>query len=571
MDSFHPFNPNPSYDISSNLELASLLKIPVSKLTYYAYHLADSEKYTAFEIKKRNGSPRLIEAPIKGLKDIQKEVAVFLDARYKPRSCVFAYVKSKGIVEHAAVHIGQRWLLRLDLKDFFHTIKAPRVAGLLRRPPYNFAKSPAETIARICTKDGRLTQGAPSSPTISNLLCKGLDYKLKEISAKNKCYYSRYADDIFISNNGSIFPSAIASRSSEGNVELSPALQEIVSTAGFFINTNKTTLRMRSERQLVTGIVANKKSNVPKEFKNSVRAALYAWERHGLEAAEQYWRTKIDIKNRPPVEGNDGARFKWSIRGKINHIAHVKSYSDPTFLSLARRLQALDPSYHIDEQRILHSLTDEIHIYTEGVTDIKHLESALRHFKKNNEFLHLNLILKTPKKTGSSPLKSLCENLSEAPQKQLTICIFDRDEPAITKEMGGSSVNYRDHTNNVFSMLIEAPYFRENNDSICIEHLYRDETIYTKDTEGRRLYSKDEFDSLGCHTKEPNIFCRANKGSLIYDDNVIDLAQKKNIALPKNKFADYISSGAPPFCNTDFSGFRSIFSKIIEIAALYKK
>jgi RNA-directed DNA polymerase len=272
MDAFYPFVSNPTYKISNNLELAKILNMPVSKLTYYAYHLPEEKKYTSFNIRKRNGEPRLIEAPIKGLKDIQKNIAKILSKEYKPRACVFAYVNKRGIVENASTHIGQRWLLRFDLKNFFHTINTSRISGMLRRPPYNFAKSPAEVVARICTKDGRLTQGAPSSPVISNILCKGLDYNLKELAAKNKCYYSRYADDIFISNNGSLFPSAIAVRSTEGNVELSPELNEIIEASGFKLNTHKTTLRMRSERQLVTGIVVNRKSNVPKEFINSAAA-----------------------------------------------------------------------------------------------------------------------------------------------------------------------------------------------------------------------------------------------------------------------------------------------------------
>ncbi|AZZ46133.1 reverse transcriptase [Pseudomonadaceae bacterium SI-3] len=570
MDSFYPFIPNPPYKISNNTELANLLKIPVARLTYYAYYLPDEQKYTSFNIRKRNGNPRLIEAPIKGLKDIQRAISVYLYEQYKPRSCVFAYVQGKGIVEHASIHIGQRWLLRFDLKDFFHTIKTSRISGLLRRPPYSLAKGPAETIARICSKDGRLTQGSPSSPVISNLLCKGLDYKIKELAAKNKCYYSRYADDIFISNNGSVFPSAIAIRTLEGTAELSLALQEIVSASGFQINKSKTTLRMRSERQIVTGIIVNRKSNIPKEFLNSVRAALYAWERFGLEAAENYWRKNIDPKNGFNQEDKEGPRLRWVIRGKINHIAHVKGYSDSTFLSLARRLQSLDSSYKIDEQKILHALTDEIHIYTEGITDTKHIESALKNFKKNQEFSNLNLVLKTPRKPGSASLKSLCESLSVAPQKQLTICIFDRDEPNIIKEMGGSSSNYRDHTNNVFSMIIPTPDFRDANEPLCIEHLYKDEAIYIKDSHGRRLYSKHEFDSLGCHTLEPGLFCRISKNTLIYDDNVIELSKKANIALSKNKFADYISNGAPPFCNIDFSGFRNMFSQITQIAGLYK-
>jgi RNA-directed DNA polymerase len=568
MDSFFPFDPSPKYKIANNKELAALLGISTAKLTYYAYHLADFEKYKAFTIKKRSGGDRIIEAPIKGLKNIQKTISEYLEQSYKPRACVYAYVRKKGIVEHAATHIGQRWLLRLDLKDFFHAISIVRVSGVLRRAPYNFAESPANTVARLCTVVRRLPQGSPASPVISNILCRGLDYKLKELAAMNKCYYTRYADDIFISNNGSVFPSAIATRCEDGSAELSETLKEIIAAAGFQINLDKTILRKRSERQLVTGVVVNKKSNIPKEFIKSIRAALYAWEQHGLQAAEDYWKRNIDKSNR--FDG-ESSQMKLVLRGKITHVGHVKGYSDSTFLTLVKRLRALDSGYHIDEQKMLRTVTDEIHIYTEGVTDSKHFQAALRAFQKRDEFKGLNLVFRNSKKTGSSGLKALCENLSETLQKHLTICIFDRDERAIINEMGGSPGNYRDHTNNVFSLIIPTPEFRDANDLICIEHLYRDAQIYISDVQGRRLYSKDEFDSLGCHKTDAHLFCRISKQSLIYDDQVINLQEKKNVALPKNKFADYMSTGAPPFSNIDFNGFRGTFALIVEIAASYSR
>jgi len=566
--SLFPFPFAPKCKVANNKELAALLGITTAKITYYAYHLADNEKYKEFTIKKRNGGDRLIEAPIKGLKDIQESIADILEENYKPRACVFAYVKDRGIVEHAATHIGQRWLLRLDLKDFFHTISFIRIAGILRRSPYNFAEAPAKTTALLCTKGQRLPQGSPASPVISNILCKGLDYKLKELAALNKCYYTRYADDIFISNNGSKFPPSIAIRGEDGSAELSDTLKKIIIDAGFEINLDKTILRKRSERQLVTGVVVNRKSNVPKEFIKSIRAALYAWEQHGLEAAEDYWKRKIDKSNR--FDG-ESPQMKLVLRGKITHVGHVKGYSDGTFLTLVKRLQALDSDYHIDEQKISRTITGEIHIYTEGVTDTKHFQAALRAFQRSGEFAGLNLIFRNSKKTGSSGLKALCENLCETLQRHLTICIFDRDERPIINEMSGSPGNYRDHTNNVFSLIIPTPEFRDPSDLICIEHLYQDAQIYTPDSQGRRLYSKDEFDSLGCHKDNPQLFCRVSKQSLIYDDQVINLQEKKNIALPKNKFADYIFNGAPPFSNVDFSGFRGTFTQIVAIAASYSR
>ncbi len=568
MDAFFPFDPSPKYKIANNKELAALLGITTARLTYYAYYLSDEDKYKSFVIKKRAGGERLIEAPNKGLKDIQKTIADILEESYKPRACVFAYVQKRGIVDHASTHIGQRWLLRLDLKDFFHAISAIRVSGVLRRAPYNFAESPANTLALLCTIGRRLPQGSPASPVISNIICRGLDYKLKELAASNKCYYTRYADDIFISNNGSVFPAAIASRCEDGSAELSDTIKKIITDSGFEINLDKTILRKRSERQLVTGVVVNRKSNVPKEFIKSIRAALYAWEQHGLQAAEDYWKRNIDKANR---FNGESPQMKLVIRGKITHVGHVKGYSDGTFLALVKRLQALDSDYHIDEQKILRTITGEIHIYTEGVTDTKHFQAALRAFQRRGEFLGLNLIFRNSKKTGSSGLKALCENLSETLQRQLTICIFDRDERQIINEMGGSPGNYRDHTNNVFSLIIPVPEFRDSSDLICIEHLYRDPQIYTSDNQGRRLYSKDEFDSLGCHRSEHNLFCRMTKQSLIYDDQVINLQEKRNVALPKNKFADYISTGAPPFSNVDFSGFRGTFTQIVEIASSYSR
>ncbi|EGB89086.1 hypothetical protein HMPREF9542_01451, partial [Escherichia coli MS 117-3] len=123
MDTFFPFNTSPKYKIENNKELAALIGITTAKLTYYAYYLSDDDKYHSFKIRKRINGERLIEAPNRGLKDIQKTISHFLERNYTPRSCVFAYVKERGIVEHASIHVGQRWLLRSE------------------RSPHNFPKT----------------------------------------------------------------------------------------------------------------------------------------------------------------------------------------------------------------------------------------------------------------------------------------------------------------------------------------------------------------------------------------------------------------------------------------------
>ena len=560
-------SPAPEVKIKNNKELAEVLGISVGRLTYYAYYLSADEKYSSFNISKRGGGERLIEAPVKGLKDLQKKIVEYLTTFFKPRSCVFAYVEGRGIVENADVHDLQRWILRVDLTDFFHSITQKRLVGVFSSQPFSMSHDAARTLSFLCTMNGRLAQGAPTSPILSNIICRGLDYKLKELSAKNKCYYTRYADDIFISNSGASFPRTIAEKLEDGSVELSESFCEVVSNAGFKVNLKKVFLRSRAERQIVTGLVVNKKINVPREFVRSIRAALYSWEIFGLEDAEKFWARNIDKKSR---HERSSPRFRWVLRGQINHVGHVKGYSDSVYLGLARRLAALDDSFKLDERKIRKAIAEEIQIYTEGPTDIKHLSNAFEVYQSRGEFQDLKLIFNRTKKAGSSVLKVLCENLSEAQQRHLTICIFDRDEREYIKSMGGSPGSYKDHGNNVFSLVIPVPDFRDT-DLVCIEHLYRDEDLYREDVEGRRLFSKEDFDAVSCFKGDRPLFCRIpNKNSLIYDSDIIDMVEKKNVALSKNAFADNVVTKTAPFNNVDLSGFTETFEQIRIIAGSYR-
>ncbi|WP_256214326.1 reverse transcriptase domain-containing protein [Pseudomonas sp. URIL14HWK12:I6] len=553
------------YKVLSNKHMAQILGVKTSVLAYYAYYLPDNKKYNSFNIAKRGGGFRLIEAPNKRLKDLQRIIAEYLGGYYKPRACVFAYVGKRGIVEHASVHVCQRWLLRLDLKDFFHSITAPRLAGLLSAPPFLLAPGVARTISFICTKDGRLTQGAPVSPVISNIICRGLDYSLKTYAAKNKCYYTRYADDIFFSNNGAVFPSSLARKDEAGTVILGDELKDIIKASGFLINDNKTFLRSRAERQIVTGVVVNKKSNVPREYIRQIKSALHSWKKFGLESAENYWSEKIDKRNR---WNGASISFKLALRGQINHVGHVKGYSDSVYLMLARKLSQLDNTFNFDERSIAESIAEEVHVFCEGESDILHLRHAFQCLK--SEYPSLNLIFKLPgigKGDGSSVLKNFCDMVKNHTQRHLTICLFDRDEPNIIREMSGSAVPYKDYGGNVFSLVMPSPDFR--NENICIEFLYKDVDLLRQDTQGRRLYLGEEFDQNSRFKGQGTIFKKIPKSSLILDSDIIDYQTGNNVALSKVKFAEYISNGVAPFDSVDVSAFSVIFNQIAAIRDSY--
>ncbi|PIB47422.1 hypothetical protein AOA59_00995 [Pseudomonas sp. 2822-15] len=547
-------------------DLANYLSIKRGKLAYYAYYIKPADAYNTFAIKKRSGKDRSIDAPIKGLKDIQKLVYENFSGEIEFRKCAFGYIPGRGILQNSERHVRQRWVLRVDLKDFFPSVTAVRVAGMFSSQPFNLSYKTARALALIATKHGTLPQGSPLSPWITNVICRGLDYNLQKLASRYKCYYSRYADDLYFSTSNSLFPLALAHKSeNDSNVIIGEELKAVILTAGFTPNEEKTSLRPTSQRQMVTGIVINSKPNVPKEFIKQIRAALYAWENHGLVAAEEHWAKKSDFRNRFEKAK---PRFRWVLRGKINHLRHIKGESDPVFLKLATRLKKLDPTYSFDPKLSAQSITQEVCLFVEGITDRKHIETAFKDAQNRGLYGDLNLKFNEPKENGSSNLQKLCHNLSATPQRCLTICLFDRDEPSYIKSMGGSSSDYLDHNNNVYSLILPYPKFRAEPD-ICIEHLYEDKDLFMPDSKGRRLFSRDEFDKHSCHIKEPNVFIKLPAKSLIVDSNVIDISTKESIALSKNDFASQIYTATPPFDNVSFSGFIPLFDKIQEIKNLF--
>ncbi|EMO4462912.1 TPA: reverse transcriptase domain-containing protein [Pseudomonas aeruginosa] len=553
--------------INSLQDLANFLSVKRGLLAYYAFYVSPGDAYSNFSIKKRSGSDRSIDAPVKGLRDIQTIIYKKFSGEIEFRKCAFGYIPGRGIFQNSERHIRQRWVLRIDLKDFFPSITAVRVAGIFSAQPFNISYKAARTLALIATKNGVLPQGSPLSPWISNVVCRGLDYTLQKLASRHKCYYTRYADDLYFSTSNSVFPSALAHRSEkESIIVIGDELKAAIIAAGFTPNEEKTSLRPASQRQIVTGVVVNSKPNVPKEFVKGIRAALYAWEKHGLLSAEENWQKNVDVRNR---WDSANPRFRWVLRGKINHLRHIKGEADPVYIKLASRLKSLDNTYSFDPKLSALSITQEVSVFSEGITDKKHLEIAFKHAQSKGLYPDLNLKFYVPNEAGSSNLQKLCYGLSSTPQRCLTICLFDRDESQYIKSMGGSSSDYLDHNNNVYSLILPHPAFRTEPD-ICIEHLYEDKYLYMPDSKGRRFYSKNEFDKHNCYIKEQNIFIKATSKSLIIDSNVIDISKKTSIALAKNEFASLIYTSTPPFDKISFDGFLPLFDKIREIKNLFK-
>ena len=114
--------------------------------------------------------------------------------------------KNKSIYTNAAIHRNKRFVLNMDLQNFFDSFHFGRVRGFfIKNRNFNCTNEIATMIAQIVCYKGKLPQGAPSSPVITNLICGSLDYRISKLSKKYKLDYTRYADDITFSTNNRHF------------------------------------------------------------------------------------------------------------------------------------------------------------------------------------------------------------------------------------------------------------------------------------------------------------------------------------------------------------------------------
>jgi hypothetical protein len=185
-------------------------------------------------------------------------------------------------VTNAKPHVGARLLVKMDLVDFFPTIHFGRLVGLFFH--YGAGKEAAKVLAALVTyrpklPDGRvawpsiLPQGAPTSPALSNLVCRRLDARLTAFATKVGATYTRYADDLTFS---------FRDEPAKGLGHFMWWVNQIIGPEGFLENLPKRRILRPGTQLRVTGLVANAGLSVPREARRRFRAILHDCKRHGV-------------------------------------------------------------------------------------------------------------------------------------------------------------------------------------------------------------------------------------------------------------------------------------------------
>jgi retron-type reverse transcriptase len=274
----------------------------------------DNGPYTRFTIPKRDGSEREICAPKKQLRWVQRQILDKILAKVPPHEAAHGFIPGRSTVTNARPHLGAALLLKFDLSDFFPTVHYYRVVGLFASLGYYVGDTKfgsaddftqvAPTLARLCchTSDPRrwgdavLPQGAPTSPAISNLVCRRLDARLEGLAKHKGGVYTRYADDLTFSFK-------------EKAVDLGRFrwwVDQVCHQEGFFVNQRKFRVIRAAQRQVVTGIVVNDQLRIPRDERRRFRAILHNCRRHGVES-----------------QARDHPRFAAYLRGFASYIHMV--------------------------------------------------------------------------------------------------------------------------------------------------------------------------------------------------------------------------------------------------------
>ncbi|MEY8700420.1 retron Ec67 family RNA-directed DNA polymerase/endonuclease [Streptococcus ferus] len=361
--------------------------------------------YDVYNIPKKDGSYRQICAPQEPLKSVQKNIAELLwqeqlwinhekeekyikdkkmsreenfriqtfseviedmnsgykltletkkDYRFQ-NDIIQAFEKGKSILTNAQVHRNKKYIVSIDLKDFFDSFTFYRVKGYFEKNrDFQLSKEIAMTLANLVCYKSKLPQGAPSSPILTNMIGRILDSRILKICKKYRLKYTRYADDMTFSTNDDAIIKTMANFLSE--------LNNVIENAGFKINEKKTRISYWNSRQLVTGLVVNKRVNIPREYYKATKGMA-----HQLYLGKDVHINGKKVSN--PIN---------RLTGRFAFINQVERFNDECMNLEQTEFSAKEKTF----QRFLFYKNfygaEKPVLITEGKTDIRYIRAALK-------------------------------------------------------------------------------------------------------------------------------------------------------------------------------------------------
>lgn len=131
------------------------------------------QNYRIFKVRKRNGGSRSICAPLAALLGIQRYISKNILSAYLDHPSSHAYCSGRSIVSFVKPHVHSRDVLKLDIENFFDSIRFYQVYPIFYG--LGFSKSVSTFLTSVCTLNSSLPQGGATSPKLSNIFMYPVD------------------------------------------------------------------------------------------------------------------------------------------------------------------------------------------------------------------------------------------------------------------------------------------------------------------------------------------------------------------------------------------------------------
>lgn len=310
-------------NVKSMSDLSKLLQCQEHVMAAHAL----TPEYDTYFIPKKNGK-RLIEDPSPVLKEMQGILNDHLQAVYfyiRPAGVLGFCISSttgeeKNIVSNAKKHIGNEYMINIDLKDFFHQIETNRVAQIINDVFIHSETEVKDMITALMVYKGRLPMGAPTSPILSNFALQNLDHEITNICQSFGVTFTRYADDLTFSSMEYM------------NDTFEAMIKDAIAYEGFEINPEKVKHYLPSSIKIVTGIVVGREDlRLPELFLDQLQKEVIIY--GNVVLAEHRYQTGMSQKKLD--------QFRQEISGKISFAAMVDS-ENPKLLKIIDTFNAND-------------------------------------------------------------------------------------------------------------------------------------------------------------------------------------------------------------------------------------
>lgn len=278
------------YKIASVKNLANLLHVETETLlelakSRYKYYRRKPEE-------KPSGGIRILYIPNGELKRVQELIQKKILRDLPSHQIIHGYTRKRSPITIAKLHLGKPYIVRLDIKGFYPSVRPWRVCQVFRQ--MGTSEDVARLLTQLVTYRNQLPQGPPTSPDIAKQVLDSFCKRVERLCQIHGLTPGVYGDDLYVS--GTIRVKRIKN-----------LLMRIIIQEGFLINENKIEVMKPGQRKIVTGVIVNEKLNIPKEYYRELRKDLFVCKTKGPGALFE----------------DDFKKGKDHLRGKIEHVKRL--------------------------------------------------------------------------------------------------------------------------------------------------------------------------------------------------------------------------------------------------------